>query len=60
MNHSLAEQVTLWCMKHGYPIPVPSASIPSDSDDKYEGLNECFRNVIRTNNSRKLQYCKAR
>lgn len=58
MNHSLAEQVALWCTRHGYPINVPSASTHSDFDDKYEGIKECFRNVIRTNNSRKLQYCK--
>ena len=25
---------------------------------RYEGLNECRKNVVRTNNSRKLQYCK--
>lgn len=58
MAGSMAEQVVLWCMKHGYPIPAPSASATQDS--KYKGLHECFRNVVRTNNSRKLQYCKAR
>lgn len=28
------------------------------SSDKYEGLEACRKNVIRTNNSRKLQYCR--
>ena len=57
---SMSEQIVLWCMKHGYPIPVPSASALQTDNDKYEGLPECFRNVIRTNNSKKLQYCKSR
>lgn len=58
MNRSMSEQVVLWCRKHGYPMP--SASTHSASNDKYEGIKECFRNVVRTNNSCKLQYCKPR
>lgn len=30
----------------------------SQSIDKYEGLEACRKNVIRTNSSKKLQYCK--
>lgn len=56
MNSSLQMQVALYCSKHGYPIP----SLKQPEEDKYEGLKECFRNVVRTNNSKKLQYCKAR
>lgn len=58
MNSSLQMQVALYCSKHGYPIPT--LEIKQSEEDKYEGLKECFRNVVRTNNSKKLQYCKAR
>ena len=30
----------------------------SNSSNPYEGLEACRKNVVRTNNSRKLQYCK--
>jgi hypothetical protein len=51
MNRTLQEQLKLWCaVRH---LPTPQAN-----NDKYEGLEACRKNVIRTNNSRKLQYCK--
>lgn len=37
-----------------------SAMRASQANSKYEGLEACRKNVVRTNNSRKLQYCKAR
>lgn len=54
MTGTLKEQLIAWCLKHGYPLPFKR-----EEDAKYEGLEECRKNVIRTNNSRKLQYCKA-
>lgn len=54
MTASLKEQLIAWCLKHGYPLPFKP-----EEDERYEGLEECRKNVIRTNNSRKLQYCKA-
>jgi hypothetical protein len=30
----------------------------SKDSNPYEGLEACRKNVVRTNNSRKLQYCK--
>ena len=56
MTATLKEQLIAWCLKHGYPLPFKS---DSEQETKYEGLEECRKNVIRTNNSRKLQYCKA-
>lgn len=36
------------------------AALRASSADRYEGLEACRKNVVRTNNSRKLQYCEAR
>lgn len=57
MTASLKEQLIAWCLKHGYPLPFKPEK--DEEDERYEGLEECRKNVIRTNNSRKLQYCKA-
>ena len=55
MTATLQQQVAAWCKEHGYPIPC----LPNPKqEDRYDGIKECFRNVVRTNNSRKLQYCK--
>lgn len=53
MTATLKEQLIAWCLKHGYPLPC------KPEEERYDGLEECRKNVIRTNNSRKLQYCKA-
>lgn len=58
MTAALKQQRIVWCKEHGYPIPVLSTHA-SEAENKYDGLEECRKNVIRTNNSRKLQYCKA-
>lgn len=55
MNRTLQEQLILWCARQGAPVPCLSTS-----NDKYAGLEACRKNVIRANNSRKLQYCEAR
>lgn len=52
MNRTLQEQLILWCAVHRVPTPQLK-------EDKYEGLEACRKNVVRANNSRKLQYCKA-
>lgn len=36
------------------------AALKSVDSNPYEGLEACRKNVVRTNNSRKLQYCKTR
>ena len=59
MTATLKQQLIVWCQEHGYPLPVLSVHA-SDEEEKYAGIEECRKNVIRTNNSRKLQYCKAR
>lgn len=53
--NNFTQQLILWCIKHNYPLPDTSKD-----EGKYAGLRDCFKNVVRTNNSRKLQYCKPR
>ena len=43
-----------WCRAHQSKASNPCQSNP------YAGLEACRKNVVRTNNSRKLQYCTAR
>ena len=64
MNSTLQEQLRLWCARHGVEAPSKNVEAPSKNVEapskKYYGLEECFKNVIRTANSKKLSYCYRR